>query len=239
MFYLSNEERSSNISEELFNNWNDNEIHATTISISHEYVKDLQIICRAFNEGIKSSDKEKIIYNIQLIVNWFLAEKDEDKLNQIIEVLGKISKHNIELIAPVIDMFLKMVDRPDEDKIFRAIKGLGEVTVQRPGWANTSILKLLEIGKSHINEWARMKALIELSRIARSNPTMLIEYIEKILHTIKDPNKHIRRLTYIIFRILLEAIPRKVWEEIPAIKKALNDDDLVRLFGRRYFEDLF
>ena len=84
-----------------------------------------------------------------------------------------------------------------------------------------------------------MKTLYELARIARSNPTMLIENIEQILCTIKDPNKHIRRLTYLIFRTLLDTIPREIWAKVPAIKKALNDDDLFRIFGRRFFEDLF
>jgi len=217
---------------QLMDKWDAIKLDVTTIVINLEYDKKLQRICRAYNEAIKAKDKEKVIKNVQLIVDWFLEEKNEEKLNQVIEVLGKIAKQNIELIAPAIDMFLKMVDSKDEDKKFRAIKGLGEVTVQRPGWAYMGIEKLVQIVNSDDNENARMKALLELSRVGRSNPTMLIEHKEPIIAALKDSNKHVRRLAAYTIGAMAEAIPLEAQEAIPALRDALHDEYfLVRQFA--------
>ncbi|MGQ4875130.1 MAG: HEAT repeat domain-containing protein [Promethearchaeia archaeon] len=223
----------------LMDKWDAIKLDVATIVVSLEYDKKLQKVCRAYNDAVKNKDLKKAVENVQIIIDWFLNEKDEERLNHIIEVLGKIAKQNIELIAPAIEMFLKMVDSKDEDTKFRAIKGLGEVTVQRPGWAYMGIEKLVQLATTDENETARMKALVELSRIGKSNPTMLIEHIEALIKAIKDPNKHVRRLAVWTINSMAEAIPTEAQEAIPALREALHDEyHLVRLFADKALKNI-
>ncbi|TFF93822.1 MAG: HEAT repeat domain-containing protein [Promethearchaeota archaeon] len=227
------EERQEEIKrEQLEDKWDAIKLDVTTIVIDLEYDKKIQKVCRSYNEGIKAKDKKKVLESVEIIVDWFVNEKDEDRLNQVIEVLGKIAKQNIELIAPAIDMFLKMVDSKDEDTRFRAIKGLGEVAEKRPGWAYMAIDKLIKITTEDKNDAARMKSLLELSRIGKANPTMLIEHISPIINALKDPNKHVRRLAAFTIGNMAEAIPLEAQEAIPALRDALHDEyHLVRMFA--------
>lgn len=212
--------------------WDAIKLDVTTLIINLEYDKKLQKICRAYNEAIKIKNTKEVIENVQEVVDWFLTEKNEEKLNQVIEVIGKIAKQNIELIVPAIEMFMKMVDNKDEDTKFRAIKGLGEVSYQRPGWAYQGLEKLVQISRTDENENARMKALLELSRIGKSNPTMLVEHIDAIISALKDPNKHVRRLAAYTIGSMAEAIPLEAEEAIPALVDALHDEYfLVRQFA--------
>ena len=228
-----NETRQEEIKQEqLKDKWDAIKLDVTTIIIDLEYDKKLQRVCRAYNEAIKAKKKEEVVRHVQTIIGWFVNEKDEERLNQIIEVLGKIAKQNIELIAPAIDMFLKMVESKDEDTKFRAIKGLGEVTVQRPGWAYMGISKLVELSTEDKNETARMKAFLELSRVGKANPTMLMEHKGPIIGALNDPNKHVRRLAAYTLGAMAEAIPLEAKEAIPALREALHDDYfLVRRFA--------
>ncbi len=217
---------------QLEDKWDAIKLDVTTIVIDLNYEKKLQKVCRDYNEAIKAKNKKEVVENVQLIVDWFLNEKNEEKLNQIIEVIGKIAKQNIELIAPSIEMFIKMVDSKDEDTKFRAIKGLGEVSFQRPGWAYQGLEKLVAIAGSDKNENARMKALVELSRVGKANPTMLIEHINMLINALKDPNKHVRRLAAWTIGSMAEAIPLEAEEAIPALVDALHDEyHLVRQFA--------
>jgi hypothetical protein len=227
------EKREQDIKQsQLMDKWDAIKLDITTIVIDLEHDKKLQRVCRGYNTGIKAKDKEEVIKNVQIIVDWFLIEKDEEKLDQIVSVLGKISKQNIELIAPAIDMFLKMVDSEDEDKKFRAIKGLGEVAEKRPGWAYMAIDSLINIIKSDDNNEARMKAFIELSRIGRANATMLMEHIEAIIGGLRDPDKQVRRLAAYSIGAMAEVIPLEAQEAIPALREALHDEYfLVRQFA--------
>ena len=227
------EQRAKDVKQsQLEDKWDAIKLDVTTIIVDLEYDKRLQKVCRAYNEGIKAKDKETVLANVKIIVDWFLNEKNEEKLNQVIEVLGKISKQNIELIAPAIEMFLQMVEGKDVDTKFRAIKGLGEVAFQRPGWAYMAIEKLVSITNTDENEDARMKALVELSRIGRANPTMLMEHIDTIIEALRSPNKHVRRLAAFTLGSMAEAIPLEAQEAIPALREALHDEyHLVRLFS--------
>lgn len=218
--------------EQLKDKWDAIKLDVTTIVIDLDYDKKLQKVCRAYNEAIKAKKKKEVIKHVQTIIDWFVNENDEERLNQIIEVLGKIAKQNIELIAPAIDMFLNMVDSEDEDTKFRAIKGLGEVTVQRPGWAYMGISKLVELSTQDKDDSARMKAFLELSRVGKANPTMLMEHKEPIIGALEDPNKHVRRLAAYTLGAMAEAIPLEAKEAIPALRDALHDDYfLVRRFA--------
>ncbi len=228
-----NAKRAEDIQKaQLEDKWDAIKLDVTTIVIDLNAEKKLQKVCRDYNEAIKAKNKKEVIENVQIIVDWFLNEKTEEKLNQIIEVIGKIAKQNIELIAPAIEMFIKMVDSKDEDTKFRAIKGLGEVSFQRPGWAYQGLEKLVAIAESDQNENARMKALVELSRVGKANPTMLIEHISMLIKALKDSNKHVRRLAAWTIGSMAEAIPLEAEEAIPALVDALHDEyHLVRQFA--------
>ncbi|MFO8017985.1 MAG: HEAT repeat domain-containing protein [Promethearchaeia archaeon] len=228
-----NEAREEEIKQEqLKDKWDAIKLDVTTIVVDLEYDKKLQKVCRAYNEAIKAKEKEEVVKHVQTIIDWFVNEKEEERLNQIIEVLGKIAKQNIELISPAIDMFLDMVESEDEDTKFRAIKGLGEVTVQRPGWAYMGISKLVELSTEDKDETTRMKAFLELSRVGKANPTMLMEHKEPIIEALNDPNKHVRRLAAYTLGAMAEAIPLEAKEAIPALRDALHDDYfLVRRFA--------
>ncbi len=218
--------------QQLQTKWDAIKLDITTIVIDLDDDKKLQKICRAYNEAIKKKEKKQVIANVQLIINWFLGEKNEDKLDQIIKVIGKIAKQNIELIAPAIQMLLKMVDGENDDKKFKAIKGLGEVAFQRPGWAYQALDKLVDIISSEKNENARMKALVELGRIGKNNPTMLMEHLDPIINALRDPNKHVRRLAAWTIGSMAEAIPLEAQGALPALREALHDDYfLVRQFA--------
>ena len=165
--------------------------------------------------------------NFQNIVDLLLKEKDDEKYNKLVEVLGKIVKQKLELIAPAIDMFRKMVDSKKKDAKFRAIKGLGEVAVQRPGWAYTGINKLVQLSREDQNDDARIMALMELSRIGRVNPTMLLEHILPIFDALRDRDKNVRSWAAITIGVMAEAIPLEAKEAIPALREALHDENIL------------
>jgi len=227
------EQRGKDIKQsQLEDKWDAIKLDVTTIVVDLEWDKRLQKVARLYNEGIKAKDKEKVLANVKIIIDWFLNEKSPEKLDQVISVLGKISKQNIELIAPAIDMFLQMVDSKDNDTKYRAIKGLGEVAFQRPGWAYMAIDKLVSITNTDENQDARMKSLVELSRIGRANPTMLMEHIDTIIEALRSPNKHVRRLAAFTLGSMAEAIPLEAQEALPALREALHDEyHLVRMFA--------
>jgi len=172
--------------------------------------------------------------NVQFIVYKLLLEKDEEKINKIVEELGKIAKQDIELIALAIDLLLKMVDSEDENTKFKAIKGLGEVTAQRPEWAYIGISKLIEIMSTDENDDARIMALMELSRVGQENTTMLIEHLVSVINALRDPNQHVRRWAAYAINVMAEVIPLEVKEAIPALRESLHDKySLVRQFSEK------
>ena len=218
--------------EQLRDKWDAIKLEVTTIVINLEWDKKIQKIVRAYNEAIKEKDMENVIKNVKIIVDMFLAEKNEDKLNEVIEVIGLIAKRNIELIAPSIEMFLEMVKSDDKDKKYRAIKGLGEVCTHRPGWAYKGIDRLMSIAKTDPDENSRMKALLEISRIGKANPTMLVEHIGTLIQALSDSDKHVRRLAVFAIGSMAEAIPLEAQDAIPALRDALHDEYfLVRQFA--------
>ncbi|MHA1150580.1 MAG: HEAT repeat domain-containing protein [Promethearchaeota archaeon] len=234
------EKREEEIKQsQLMDKWDAIKLDVATIVVDLDYDKKLQKVCRNYNDAVKGKDLKRAVENVQIIIDWFLNEKEETRLNNVLEVLGKISKQNIELIAPAIDIFLKMVDSKDEDTKFRALKGLGEVAFHRPGWAYLALEKLVDVSIKDENEKARMKALIELSRIGKQNPTMLIEHIEAIIQAMQDPNQQVRRLAVFCINSMSEAIPLEAEQAIPALREALHDSyHLVRLFADKALKNI-
>ena len=165
--------------------------------------------------------------NFQNVIDWLLKEKDDKKFDELVEVLGKIVRRKLELIAPAIDTLLKLVDSKEKDTIFSGIKGLGEVAVQRPSWAYIGINKLVQLSRDDEINDARILALIELSRIGRVNPTMLLEYMAPIIDLLRDRDQNVRSWAVIAIGVIAEGIPLEAKEAIPALKEALHDDSLL------------
>ncbi len=165
--------------------------------------------------------------NFQNVIDWLLKEKDDKKFDELVEVLGKIVRRKLELIAPAIDTLLKLVDSKEKDTRFRGIKGLGEVAVQRPSWAYIGINKLVQLSRDDEINDARILALIELSRIGRVNPTMLLEYMAPIIDLLRDRDQNVRSWAVIAIGVIAEGIPLEAKEAIPALKEALHDDSLL------------
>ncbi|MHA1341879.1 MAG: HEAT repeat domain-containing protein [Promethearchaeota archaeon] len=207
-------------------------IDVQTIPIK-DWPKDIQKICRAYNDAILKQNLDEVIKQVQKIVNIFTNDKKKERLEASIEILGLISKKNIELIAPTINMLLKMVDNENKEIKFKAIRALGEVCIHRPGWAYMGLEKLAQIANNDKNDEARMKAMLELSKVGKSNATMLIEYVPNIIKALsEDPNKHVRRLAAWTLGAMAEVIPLEATEAIPALTDALHDEYiLVRKFA--------
>ena len=207
-------------------------IDVQTIPIK-EWPKDIQKICRAYNDAILKQDLEKVVKEVEKIVNIFMNDKKEERLNASIEIIGLISKKNIELIAPTINMLLQMVDNENIEIKFKAIRALGEVCIQRPGWAYMGLEKLAQIANNDKNDEARMKAMLELSKVAKDNSPMLIEYVPNFIKALsEDQNKHVRRLAAWTLGAMAEVIPLEATEAIPALTEALHDEYiLVRKFA--------
>ncbi|MHA1731994.1 MAG: HEAT repeat domain-containing protein [Promethearchaeota archaeon] len=227
------EERKKKLADEEFKKKIDAiKLDVTTIKINLEHKKFIQEICRRYNEAIKKQDKKKVMEEVSKIVDIVLNEKKEEILNQGIEVLGKIALQNIELIAPTIEQLKKDLLSKDEQKKLKAVKGLGEVAVARPGWAWEAIQKLVEMSQNDPDENARRKALLEISRVGNKNAPMLVEYVGDFINSLKDPDKHVRRMSAQVFCSIAEVIPLEAREAIPALSEALHDEyPLVRRFA--------
>lgn len=226
------ERKKAHEDQMLRDKWDAIKLDVTTIKINTDHKKSIQQTCRRYNEAIKEKDMDTVLEQVKEIVDIVLNEKKDEILNQGIEVLGKIALHNIELIAPTIDILLKWVDEEDKDKKSRAIKGLGEVSVARPGWSYMAIDKLVKVILNDADPAARMKAFLEISRVARKNATMLIEYGSAFIQCLKDDNKQIRRLAAWTLGSMAEVIPNELKEAIPALSDALHDEYLlVRKFA--------
>ncbi len=216
----------------LQDKWQSIRMDVVPVQIKQEWPKNVQELMRRYNEAIKNQDKEKVSVEIKTVVDGVMNEKKEDKLTVWIEVLGGIAEKNIELIAPTITLLLQWAGEKDENKKFRAIQGLGEVAVARPGWAYQAIETLFKIVKGDDNQKARIKSFIEIRRIAKKEATMLIEYGEDAINTIKDPNKDIRLQAVMTLGQMAEIIPTELADAIPALTDALHDDyPLVRTFA--------
>jgi hypothetical protein len=206
----------------------------TQIRIKDAWIKNIQKITRKYNNGIKTKNMEDVLESVKYIVDIVMNEKKDEIQEQGTQVLGLIAKRNIELIQPTITLFLQLIDQgKNKDKKTRAIKGLGEVTRQRPGWAYFGIEKLIALTQSDPDEDFRMKAMLEVGRIGEKDPIMLLEYIEPIINALaRDSNKHVRRLAAWTLGKMAEAIPLEAKEAIPALTDALHDQYLlVRKFA--------
>lgn len=214
-------------------------IDVQTIPIK-EWPKDIQKICRKYNDAIMDQDTDKVVEQVQEIVDIFMNDRKDERMNAAIEIIGLISKKNIELIAPTINILLQMVDSEKEEQKFKAIKGLGEVCTQRPGWAYMGIQKLADVVIKDPNAKARQKAMLELSRIGKSNATMLIEYVPTIIKVLEDDeNKHVRRLAAWTLGNMSEVIPLEAKDAIPALTDALHDEYiLVRKFADKALQHI-
>ncbi|MHA1869938.1 MAG: HEAT repeat domain-containing protein, partial [Promethearchaeota archaeon] len=208
-------------------------IDVQTIKIDDNWPKDIKKICRTYNDAILKQDMPVVVEQVKKIVDIFMNEKKEERLNSAIKVLGNIAKKNIELIAPTINILLEMVDSDVKETKYRAIKALGEVTYQRPGWAYMGIDKLMKTALNDKDDEARMKAMLELSKVGKKNATMLVEYVPDIIKALsEDKNKHVRRLAAWTLGAMAEVIPLEAKEAIPALTDALHDDYiLVRKFA--------
>ncbi|MBD3351404.1 MAG: hypothetical protein GF364_07950 [Candidatus Lokiarchaeota archaeon] len=207
-------------------------IDVQTIPIK-EWPKDIQKICRKYNDAIMKQEMEEVVKEVQEIVDIFMNDKKKKRLDAAIEILGLISKKNIELIAPTINMLLDMVDSKNEDVKFKAIRALGEVCEQRPGWAYMGLEKLAKTSNHDKSAAGRQKAMLELSKVGKKNATMLIEYVPNIIEALaNDENKHVRRLAAWTLGTMAKVIPLEAKDAIPALTDALHDNYLlVRKFA--------
>jgi len=204
-------------------------LDVTQIRINDAWKSNIQKIVRDYNNFIKIQNMNEVMDAVRKIVDIFMKEKNEELQDQATQVLGLIAKQNIELIQPTIDLFLQLIEGKDADKKTRAIKGLGEVTRQRPGWSYFGIEKLVNLSQNDAEEDFRMKALIEINRIAEKDAVMLIEYIPMVTNSlIKDTNKHVRRLAALTLGNVAQAIATTTQEEqqkvITALTDALHDE---------------
>jgi ribosomal protein S20 len=222
---------------ELQKKWDAIKQDVTQLRINESWKSGIQKIARDYNNAIKIKDMKSIMEAVRKVVDIFMRERNEELQDQANQVLGLIAKQNIELIQPTIDLFLQLLEGKDVDKKSRAIKGLGEVTRQRPGWSYFGIEKLIYLAEHDSEEDFRMKAMLEINRIAEKDPVMLIEYIPSITTClVKDPNKHVRRLAALCLGNLAPAIATIGSDEqqkvISALTDALHDEYmLVRKFA--------
>lgn len=205
----------------------------TTIRIKDEWHKTIQKYTQDYNKFIKEKKMDEVISIVEKIVNIIIKEKKEDLLNDAITVLGQIAKQNIELIAPTLSMFIKLLESKDQNLKLRVIRGLGEASVQRPGWAYEGIHALIRLTQEDENDEARIAAIFEINRVAKKEPTMLIEYINELTNSLsKDKNEQVRRIAATIFVSVAEAIPEEIKDVIPVLQEALNDEyKLVRIYA--------
>ena len=130
-------------------------------------------------------------------------------------------------------MFIKLLESKDQNLKLRVIRGLGEASVQRPGWAYEGIHALIRLTQEDENDEARIAAIFEINRVAKKEPTMLIEYINELTNSLsKDKNEQVRRIAATIFVSVAEAIPEEIKDVIPVLQEALNDEyKLVRIYA--------
>ena len=170
-------------------------LDVTQIRIVDSWKSNIQKLVRDYNNAIKLQEITKVMDVVRKIVDIFMKERNEEQIDQSNQVLGLIAKQNIELISPTIELFLQLLEGKDADKKTRAIKGLGEVTRQRPGWSYSGIEKLVTMSQNDTEEDFRMKASVEINRIAEKEASMLIEYLPNIVAClVKDPNRQVRRI---------------------------------------------
>jgi HEAT repeat protein len=176
---------------------------------------------------------QEVIAIVQKVVDIIIREKKDDLFSDAIDLLGQIAKQNIELIAPTLSMFIKLLTSKDEKLKLRVIRGLGEASVQRPGWAYEGIDALIKVTQEDKEAEARRAAIFELHRVAQKEPTMLIEYIGEFINCLsKDGNEQVRRIAASTFVQMAEAIPTEAKEAIPALQDALHDEyKLVRIYA--------
>ncbi len=110
-------------------------LDVTQIRIVDSWKSNIQKLVRDYNNAIKLQEMTKVMDVVRKIVDIFMKERNEEQIDQSNQVLGLIAKQNIELISPTIELFLQLLEGKDADKKTRAIKGLGKVTRQRPGWS--------------------------------------------------------------------------------------------------------
>lgn len=222
---------------ELQTKWDAIKQDVTQLRINDNWKSNIQKIARDYNNAIKIKDMKTVMEAVRRFVEIFMKERNEELQDNANQVLGLIAKQNIELIQPTIDLFLQLIEGKDKDKKTRAIKGLGEVTRQRPGWAYFGIEKLIYLIETDPDEDFRMKAILEINRIAEKDPVMLIEYLAQITNAlVKDPNKHVKRLTALTLGSMAPAIatvtPEEQQKVISALTDALHDEYiLVRKFA--------
>jgi hypothetical protein len=210
---------------ELQTKWDAIKADVTQLKINDNWSKQMQIIARDYNTGIKDKKMELVLSCVKKVVDIVMNERKDELQIEATQVLGLIAKKNIELIQPTINLFLELLEGKDTDKKTRAIKGLGEVTRQRPGWAYFGMEKLINIMNNDRDEDFRVKAAQEIERIANKDPVMMIEHIESILKALtKDPNKHVRRLAAMTLGNMAEVIPLEAQDAIPALTEALHDE---------------
>ena len=205
----------------------------TTIRIKDNWHKTIQKYTQDYNKFIKEKKMNEVIFIVQKVVDIIIKEKKQDLFNDAVDLLGQIAKQNIELIAPTLMMFIKLLDAKDEALKLRVIRGLGEASVQRPGWAYEGIQSLVKLTQEDKDPEARRAAIFEIHRVAQKEPTMLIEYIGEFINCLsKDGNEQVRRIAASIFAQIAESLPQEVKEAIPALQDALHDEyKLVRIYA--------
>ncbi len=205
----------------------------TTIRIKDNWHKTIQKYTQDYNKFIKEKKMNDVILIVQKVVDIIIKEKKQDLLNDAVDLLGQIAKQNIELIAPTLMMFIKLLDAKDQALKLRVIRGLGEASVQRPGWAYEGIQSLVKVTQEDPDPEVRRAAIFEIHRVAQKEPTMLIEYIGEFINSLsKDSNEQVRRISASIFAQIAESLPQEVKEAIPALQDALHDEyKLVRIYA--------
>jgi HEAT repeat protein len=218
---------------ELQKKWDAIKADVTQLRVNDNWSKNMQTIARDYNTGIKEKKMEQVLACVKKVVDIVMNEKKDELQLEGIQVLGLIANKNIELIQPTINLFLELLEGKDMDKKSRAIKGLGEVTRQRPGWAYFGIEKLMHICLNDPSEDFRIKAMQEIERIAAKDPVMIVEHVDNIIKCLSaDKNKHVRRLAAMTLGNMAEAIPLEAEQAIPALSDALHDEFiLVRKFA--------
>ena len=212
-------------------------LDVTQIRIVDSWKSNIQKLVRDYNNAIKLQEMTKVMDVVRKIVDIFMKERNEEQIDQSNQVLGLIAKQNIELISPTIELFLQLLEGKDADKKTRAIKGLGEVTRQRPGWSYSGIEKLVTMSQNDTEEDFRMKASVEINRIAEKEASMLIEYLPNIVAClVKDPNRQVRRIAASTLGNMATIIATLTAEEqqkaIQSLTDALHDEYmLVRKFA--------
>jgi hypothetical protein len=115
------------------------------IRIQDAWNRVVQEVARQYNEGLETNNMAQIMNAIRRTVEIYTNKETPELQDQSKQLMGLIAKWNIECINPALDHFMAVLEGQDTEQRIDAIKFVGEICSQRPGWSYFGIEMLVKI----------------------------------------------------------------------------------------------